>query len=198
MLAVVSCLKFWEPELKSCGPFTIWTDHKNLEYFMVKRQLSERQIRWYETLTKFQFSLVYRPGAEAILPDALSRREQDTLGEEDKISRFRRFLNPDRAPNWPGSAETKGVEVATSSIQMYATQFPTDTDKESLETVGPFQEPSLNDLWHTTEQGDSLYQAVSRSVTDGSRLLPPNLKVKIQIGDCAIDRRGYLRHRGKL
>ena len=45
MLAVVSCLKFWEPELKACGPFTIWTDHRNLEYFMVKRQLSERQIR---------------------------------------------------------------------------------------------------------------------------------------------------------
>ena len=92
MLAVVSCLKFWEPELKACGPFTIWTDHRNLEYFMVKRQLSERQIRWYESLSKFQFSLVYRPGAEAVVPDALSRREQDTLGEDDKSSRFRRFL----------------------------------------------------------------------------------------------------------
>jgi hypothetical protein len=37
MLAVVSCLKFWAPELKVCRPFTIWTDYKNLEYFMVKR-----------------------------------------------------------------------------------------------------------------------------------------------------------------
>ena len=45
MLAVISCLKFWSPELKACSPFTIWTDHKNLEYFIVKRQLLERQIR---------------------------------------------------------------------------------------------------------------------------------------------------------
>jgi len=50
---MVSSIKFWEPELKACSPFIIWTDHKNLEYFMVKRQLSERQIRWYETLANF-------------------------------------------------------------------------------------------------------------------------------------------------
>ena len=115
MLAVVSCLKFWAPELKACGPFTIWTDHKNLEYFMTKRQLTERQIRWWETLALFQFSLTYRPGIEAILPDALSRREQDTLGEDDKLSRFRRFLEPDRTPNWPGTGR-KGVVVATTSV----------------------------------------------------------------------------------
>jgi hypothetical protein len=45
MLAVVSYLKFWAPELKVYRPFIIWTDHKNLEYFIVKRQLLERQIR---------------------------------------------------------------------------------------------------------------------------------------------------------
>ena len=37
MLAVVSCIKFWSPKLKLCASFTIWTDYKNLEYFMTKR-----------------------------------------------------------------------------------------------------------------------------------------------------------------
>jgi hypothetical protein len=37
MLVVVSYLKFWAPELKAYRPFIIWTDHKNLEYFIVKR-----------------------------------------------------------------------------------------------------------------------------------------------------------------
>ena len=68
-------------------------------------------------MSKFQFSLVYRPGKEAIIPDALSRREQDTLREDDKLSRFRRFLNPERAPNWPESEEGKEVVVATTSVQ---------------------------------------------------------------------------------
>jgi hypothetical protein len=122
---------FWAPELKAYGPFTIWTDHKNLEWFIVKRQLSERQIRWYETLTQFQFTLTYRPGAEAILPDALSRREQDTLGEDDKLLRFRRFLEPDRAPNWPGSEGGKTVLVATTPIQMMAIQFNATGSQEA-------------------------------------------------------------------
>ncbi|GAB7336948.1 hypothetical protein MBLNU13_g02313t1, partial [Cladosporium sp. NU13] len=150
MLAVISCLKFWEPELKACGSFTIWTDHKNLEYFMVKRQLSERQIRWYEVLSRFQFSLVYRPGTEAITPDALSRREQDTLGEDDKLSRFRRFLDPDLAPNWPGPGGKQGVEVATSSVQLLAIQLSQETVQNAQDANGPFQDQELNGLWKTT------------------------------------------------
>ena len=167
MLAVVACLKFWAPELKACGPFTIWTDHKNLEWFMVKRQLSERQIRWYETLTQFQFTLVYRPGAEAVLPDALSRREQDTLGEDDKLSRFRRFLEPDRAPNWPDSSGGKAVLVATTSVQMAAIQLTAtgtpdtpaagDFRSGSNDPDAPFQDKELNDLWKEAVQKDTVY-----------------------------------------
>ena len=41
MLAVISYLKFWSPKLKAYSPFTIWTDYKNLEYFLVKRQSLE-------------------------------------------------------------------------------------------------------------------------------------------------------------
>ena len=146
MLAVISCLKFWAPELKACGPFTIWTDHKNLEYFIVKRQLSERQIRWYEILAKFQFSLVYRPGKEATIPDALSRREQDTLGEDDKLSRFRRFLNPENAPGWPASGEKREGIVATTSVQLCATQYDQGPALQDADSRGPFQDEALNDL----------------------------------------------------
>jgi len=38
---MVFCLKFWAPELKTCGPFIIWMDYKNLEYFIIKRELLE-------------------------------------------------------------------------------------------------------------------------------------------------------------
>ena len=57
--------------------FEIWTDHKNLEYFQKKRQLSKRQVRWAEILARHNFTLKYRPGKQAVVPDALSRREQD-------------------------------------------------------------------------------------------------------------------------
>jgi transposase InsO family protein len=183
MLAVVACIKFWGPELKAAGPFTVWTDHKNLEYFMTKKQLSERQVRWYEAITPFQFTLGYRPGSEAILPDALSRRGQDTLGEEDHGSRLRRFLAPDSVRNWP---EARGDTVVAATT-------PTD-----LSASGPFQEDELNQLWDMVAPKDDLYGLVLRSIKDGARSLPSEVKVKIQAGDCTIDDNGRLRHRGKL
>ena len=45
LLAVIRCLDEWDSELKRVKDFEILTDHKNLEYFMTARKLTERQIR---------------------------------------------------------------------------------------------------------------------------------------------------------
>ena len=45
LLAVISYLKQWDAELRSVPSFEVWTDHKNLEYFYKKQQLSEQQVR---------------------------------------------------------------------------------------------------------------------------------------------------------
>jgi len=204
MLAIISCVKFWEPELKACGSFTIWTDHKNLEYFMTKKQLSERQIRWYETLSKFQFSLVYRPGSEAIIPDALSRREQDTLGQDDKLSRFRRFLSPETVKNWPDTEGRKRIGATSSRIASahigkgISTLAPMQTENEPTDSDGPLQTQELNALWKSTAEDDTVYQTISRAVQAGARSFGSEVRAKIQAGDCTIDSSGYLRHRGKL
>ena len=45
LLGIIRSLEEWRPELMSTArPFTILTDHKNLEYFMTTRRLSERQV----------------------------------------------------------------------------------------------------------------------------------------------------------
>ncbi|KAI0992334.1 hypothetical protein K3495_g15852, partial [Podosphaera aphanis] len=75
MLAIIRCLEQWDAELRSCAEFTILTDHRNLQYFMTRQKLSERQARWAEYLSRFNFKLVYRPGREATVPDALSRKD---------------------------------------------------------------------------------------------------------------------------
>ena len=78
LLAVIRCLDEWDAELRSTkDPFLILTDHRNLEHFMQSRQLNERQIRWAYKLSRYNYELKYRPGAKAVLPDALSRRDQD-------------------------------------------------------------------------------------------------------------------------
>jgi len=46
MLAVVRCLKAWRHFLEGATmKFEIWTDHKNLEYFMKAQKLNRRQAR---------------------------------------------------------------------------------------------------------------------------------------------------------
>jgi RNase H-like domain found in reverse transcriptase len=63
MLAIVRCLEEWEPDLRSLEHFEVRTDHKNLEYFMTARQLTERQMRWSLILSKFNFYITYILGA---------------------------------------------------------------------------------------------------------------------------------------
>ena len=53
--------------------FTWVTDHKGLTYILDQRDLSGRQARWMERLSAFDFTVLYVPGEENILPDALSQ-----------------------------------------------------------------------------------------------------------------------------
>ena len=74
MLAIVAALKEWEHMLKSCQEeFTVFTDHKNLEYFASTKVLSRRQARWAEFLSEFWFKVVDRPGHLNTKGNVLSR-----------------------------------------------------------------------------------------------------------------------------
>ena len=46
MLAVIRCLEAWRHYLEGEKlEFEIWTDHKNLQYFMMSQKLNHRQAR---------------------------------------------------------------------------------------------------------------------------------------------------------
>jgi len=46
MLAIIQCLEAWRHFLEGAkDQFEIWTDHKNLEYFMRAQKLNQRQAR---------------------------------------------------------------------------------------------------------------------------------------------------------
>lgn len=102
LLAIIKALEEWRPELQgSQDPFEIITDHKNLEYFTTTKALNQRQVRWSEFLSQFNFRIVYRPGSRAVRPDALSRKAEDrpdkTNSNDDRIkNRERVLLHRDR------------------------------------------------------------------------------------------------------
>lgn len=53
--------------------FTWITDHKGLTHLLNQKNLSGRQARWIEKISSFDFEVVYIPGTENVLADALSR-----------------------------------------------------------------------------------------------------------------------------
>jgi len=75
MLAIIHALEEWRHFLEgACYPVEIWTDHKNLEYFMTAKKLNHRQAQWSLYLARFDFKLVHRPGRSMGKPNALSQR----------------------------------------------------------------------------------------------------------------------------
>ncbi|MBW0524048.1 hypothetical protein O181_063763 [Austropuccinia psidii MF-1] len=75
LLAIAWALKHWRAfSLSLSSPFEVLTDHSSLQYFMYSKVLTRRQARWAEILSEFHFSITYRPGRLATLPDSLSYR----------------------------------------------------------------------------------------------------------------------------
>lgn len=85
LMTIVRCFEEWRAELEgSPHPVKVLSDHKNLEYLMSPKNLSHRQVRWSESLCRFNFTIVYRPGKAGAKPDALTRRPRDLPKEGDE------------------------------------------------------------------------------------------------------------------
>jgi hypothetical protein len=99
LLAIVKALEEWCPELQgSEEPSDIITDHKNLEYFTSMKVLNQRQVRWSEFLSRFNFWITYRPRNRVTQPDALSRKAEDlparSNSKDDRVKNRQRTLLP--------------------------------------------------------------------------------------------------------
>ena len=84
MLAIIRALQEWRHFVEGAEhQCEIWTDHKNLEYFMTAKQLNRRQAQWSLYLARFDFTLHHKPGKTMGKPDALSCRADHGTGADD-------------------------------------------------------------------------------------------------------------------
>jgi len=84
MLAIIRALEEWRYFLEGATHLVeIWTDHKNLEYFMTAKKLNRRQARWSLHLARFDFLLHHCSRRTMGKPDALSRRADHGNGASD-------------------------------------------------------------------------------------------------------------------
>ena len=72
LYAIVAAVTGWRHYLEG-KQFVVETDHRPLLHIMTQKDLTNKQIRWVTKLASFDFTLVYRPGAQMGVADCLSR-----------------------------------------------------------------------------------------------------------------------------
>ncbi|KAM4065604.1 reverse transcriptase (RNA-dependent DNA polymerase) [Hirsutella rhossiliensis] len=142
LLAIIRCLEHWDAELKSEVLYR-FDGSSQPPLLHQKQQLSERQARWAETLSRYSFTIKHRPGKEAVVPDTLSRREQDMphSAEDDRLQGRRvQLLQRNK-----GGLVTK---VKSGYVTKGDTDQPDDATTDQDDSIeNPFSDPELQKLW---------------------------------------------------
>ena len=114
MLAVIRCLEAWRHFLEEAvKKFEIWTDHKNLEYFIKAQKLNKRQTRWALYLSRFDFMLKHVPGSKMEKADSLSRRPDWEIGVE-KNNKNKILVKP----KWLETKRTETVKIIVNRVDL--------------------------------------------------------------------------------
>jgi len=131
--AIIEAIRHWRHFLTG-RHFTLRTDQKSVSYMFDQRNRgkikNDKIMRWRIELACYSFDIVYRPGKENVLPDALSRATcasapQDSLYKLHEalchpgITRLNHFI---RTKNLPYSLEE--VKRVTSQCQTCAETKP--------------------------------------------------------------------------
>ena len=124
LLAIVAALRHWRIYCEGATSLTIYSDHKNLQYFTTTKDLSRRQCRWSELLGQFKFDIIYTPGKDNGRADALSRRSDYTEGNESKPQRILK-INKDGSL----SADAQEFNATLRVLRDTSEEFPVEHGK---------------------------------------------------------------------
>ena len=120
-LAILEALQKWEDKLIGKKIHVI-TDHKALEFFKSQSKLSNRQLRWTNYMSKFDFDITYIKGEYNKVADCLSRYyESDTPADTHQ---FHEYVHMDRKldPEGEDLPHNRVVEVKERVVEIRAMQ----------------------------------------------------------------------------
>jgi hypothetical protein len=205
LLAIIRCLEEWNPELRGLEqPLTILTDHKNLEYFQKKQRLTERQVRWADILSQHRYNLKYRPGKEAIVPDALSRRDQDTPNRLDpRLSSRELQVLPDQIEVFAGYIDSSlPLEVSAGQIENSSlpksSELPTGKDLGLSDQLASLWNQGIQHEFAQDNPTDQQYLRAYQSVRTEEKKFPNILGLKISMAEASLNNQKALCFRSRL
>ena len=75
LYAIVHCLKSWRHYVGG-RKTKVFTDNISPKYLDSKAHATPKELKWYNTIISMDVELIYQPGRDNLVPDALSRREE--------------------------------------------------------------------------------------------------------------------------
>jgi transposase InsO family protein len=208
MLAIIRALEEWDSELRGVKKFEICSDHKNLEYFMTTRKLSERQVRWSQALSRYDFTIRHIKGITNEQADALSRRDQDLPTDQDDRVQAREFQLI--KPEWVDKqgvlrvsvTQTRSRRQQTQENQLQNVRGNEDSSVEIYTNLYTNQDELLTDdifaTWDKDITEDTDYQDVKKALVDNERRFPAHLsRLRLSIIECKLDRFGNVLFRNR-
>jgi hypothetical protein len=190
MLAIVKCMYgHWRHYLEGSGQqVQVFTDHKNLLWFTETKAYNRRQARWAEKLSRFDFSITFRPGVHQGKPDALSRRPDhrppkggDTIGNKHEFT----FLKPHQVKDLESNTySVSAMEVIPLGIDndlAKAIQEALPTDRNIGEYLENLRNPDLPREEDVQEYLEPFSMQDNLVLREGLVYIPENDNLKLQI-----------------
>ncbi|KAL2887659.1 hypothetical protein HOO65_050780 [Ceratocystis lukuohia] len=187
LLAIIYALKEWRSELKGLkDAFEVVSDHKNLLHFTKLQHLSERQARWYLTLSEYNCFITHRPGKLSALPDALSRRDMPEGPDDGRFEeRKQQLLQSQRN----GVDEVLKVRRTDSQLLIPSETTPPDSLPEKMKS-----------MWSKAVDNDKDLEQIRACLMAKDSQWPEDLRHRLRVGvsDCSLDDKMRVLYRGRF
>ncbi|KAG8719335.1 hypothetical protein FRC09_011299 [Ceratobasidium sp. 395] len=113
LLGVLEGLLKWEDKLLG-RKFQVRTDHNSLRWLKTQPDLSRRQVRWLEYLSRFDYKIDYVSGESNVVADALSRRYESD--EPDEVRNPHEYVNADVRLD-PEGEDLPGIPANAAAVE---------------------------------------------------------------------------------
>ncbi len=182
LLAVVEGIKYYHVYLTSDKPFTVYTDHRSLQYLLNLKPTSGRLARWLNLIQGYNYRIAYKEGKTNTNADALSRIDHQTVvteeykGEDSWINSATTLQ--EQPPTSSPAEESPGTEfieyhlvLPTPTVATVAVESLTEEERQTLEDsllqraplqhlkeLRPIEPPAVRQLQQEDEEFGNIWR----------------------------------------
>ena len=151
--------------------FVCRTDHNGLKYLRTQKNLKERQWHWMAFFSEYHFDLLYRPGKQMQVPDALSRKPRT----EEDILDLLRTKEGDAEPTMEIKVPIEGGKHQRVLFKLHS---------KSQATIRGLKFPEVTEIPQVFDyEGDPDYGEIYKTLKDDSSKLDPSMSLYTIRGD---------------